>query len=47
MRNPLRFQFDFVTCLNYPILEFPQYGKSIEKSNDFFKENSMDFSNTY
>ena len=34
MKNPLRFLFDSVTCLNYPFLEFSQYRKSIKKSMD-------------
>ena len=28
LKNGLRFQFDSVTCLNYPFLQFSQYNKS-------------------
>ena len=38
LKNPLRFQFESVTCLNYPFFESSQYRKSIEKSIDFSNE---------
>ena len=36
LKNPLRFQFDSETCLNYQFLKFSQYGKSIEFSKEHY-----------